>query len=80
VVLYDSYLHLFPGKLQSRWVGPYVVVKVFPHRAFEIRDPTKDQVFKVNGHRLKPMLELPIEKRTWSVSSSMNLLPPSSHV
>ncbi|RVW28991.1 Pro-Pol polyprotein [Vitis vinifera] len=25
VLLYDSKLHLFPGKLKSRWVGPFVI-------------------------------------------------------
>ena len=44
------------------WVDPYVVVNVFSYGAVEIRGPTKDQVFKVNGYRLKPMLELPNEE------------------
>ena len=35
---------------------------MFPHGAVEIRDPTNDQVFKVNGHRLKPFLEMPREE------------------
>ena len=25
VLLYDSRLHLFPGKLKSRWIGPYMI-------------------------------------------------------
>ena len=25
VLLYDSKLHLFPGKLKSRWTGPYTI-------------------------------------------------------
>ncbi|RVW32849.1 Retrovirus-related Pol polyprotein from transposon 17.6 [Vitis vinifera] len=29
VLLYDSKLHIFPGKLRSRWNGPYVVKEVF---------------------------------------------------
>ena len=31
VLLYDSKLHIFPGKLRSRWNGPYVVKEVFPY-------------------------------------------------
>jgi len=62
MLLYNSHLHLFPGKLQSRWVSPYVVVKVLSHGVVKIRDPTKDQVFKANGHRLKPRLELSSEE------------------
>ena len=37
---------------------PFVVVKAFPHGAVEIRDPTKDHTLKVNGPRLRPLLEL----------------------
>jgi len=42
VLLYDSHLHLFSGKLRSRWTGPFVIVRVFPHGAVEINDPTND--------------------------------------
>ena len=31
LLLYDSRLHLFPGKLRSRWTGPYIVSHVFPY-------------------------------------------------
>ena len=50
VLLYDSRLHLFPGKLRSRWTGSFVVPVVFSHEA----------VFKVNGQHLKPFLEMPV--------------------
>ena len=35
VLLFNSRLKLFLGKLKSRWTGPYTVVKVFPYRAVE---------------------------------------------
>lgn len=57
VLLYDSRLHLFPGKLRSRWKGPYLVRTVFPHGAVELEDVSNKNVFKVNGQRLKPFLE-----------------------
>lgn len=57
VLLYNSRLHLFPGKLRSRWTGPYIVKTVFTHGAVEIENPTNGHVFKVNGQRLKPFLE-----------------------
>jgi len=60
VLLYDSKLHLFPGKLRSRWTGPFVVCMVFSHGAVEIEDPKNGAVFKVNGQRLKPFLEMPV--------------------
>ncbi|XP_024195895.1 uncharacterized protein LOC112199067 [Rosa chinensis] len=57
VLLYNSRLRLFPGKLKSRWMGPFLVTKVFPHGAIEIKNLRNNSVFKVNGQRLKPYLE-----------------------
>ena len=52
VLLYNSRLLLFPGKLKSRWSGPFTIRTVFPYGTFELED--KDGgTFKVNGHRLK---------------------------
>jgi hypothetical protein len=31
VLLYNSRLHLFLGKLKSRWTGPFIIRSVFPH-------------------------------------------------
>ena len=57
VWLYNSRLRLFPGKLRSRWDGPFVVTQVFSHGAVELKDPKQGNVFKVNGQRLKPYIE-----------------------
>ncbi|KAH9769622.1 hypothetical protein KPL71_012085 [Citrus sinensis] len=57
VLLFHSRLKLFPGKLRSRWVRPFVVINVFHHGAVEIRSLKKGKEFKVNGHRLKPYYE-----------------------
>lgn len=57
VYLYDSRLHLHPGKLRSRWTGPFMVRHVFPNGAVEIEDPTDGRTFKVNGQRLKSYVE-----------------------
>jgi len=53
VLLYNSRLHLFSGKLRSRWSGPFIEKHVYPYRAFDIENPKNDNVSKVNGHRLK---------------------------
>ena len=53
VLLYNSRLKLFPGKLKSRWSGPFKVVKVHPYGAIDIAND-KGESFKVNGYRLKP--------------------------
>ena len=55
VLLYNSRLILFSGKLKSRWTGPFKVVKVYPHGVVVLAN-AKGQIFKVNGHRLKPYL------------------------
>ena len=57
VLLYNSRLHLFPGKLKSKWAGPFVVKDVSSHGAVEVENVHTRNVFKVNGHRLKPYLE-----------------------
>jgi hypothetical protein len=49
VLLYNSQLGLFPGKLCTRWYGTFVVTNVFPYRAVEIRNPRDGITFKVNG-------------------------------
>ena len=57
VLLFQSRLRLFPGKLRSHWIGPFIVVKVFPHGAVEIQSEETSKIFKVNGQRLKPYYE-----------------------
>ncbi|XP_058181160.1 uncharacterized protein LOC131299591 [Rhododendron vialii] len=54
VWLFNSRLKLFQGKLRSRWDGPYVDTRIFPHGVVEFNDPRVGNVFKVNGQRLKP--------------------------
>ncbi|XP_021763768.1 uncharacterized protein LOC110728425 [Chenopodium quinoa] len=56
VLLYNSRLKLFPGKLRSRWSGPFQVSKTFPYGSVEIFND-KYPPFKVNGQRLKPYYE-----------------------
>ncbi|KAL4281633.1 hypothetical protein GQ457_03G016360 [Hibiscus cannabinus] len=53
VLLYMSRLRVFPGKLKSRWFGPFIVHKVYPHGAVDLKAPDSDVLFKVNGQRLK---------------------------
>jgi hypothetical protein len=52
VLLFNSRLRLFPGKLKSRWSGPFVVRKVHYFGAIEIGND-KCGTFTVNGQRLK---------------------------
>ncbi|KAL5565361.1 hypothetical protein UlMin_028525 [Ulmus minor] len=41
VLLFNSRLKLFPGKLRSRWSGPFTVNKVLPSGAIEVTHPSK---------------------------------------
>ena len=54
VLLYDSKLHLFPGKLKSRWTGPFTIQEVYLNRSVNLFNSKDNGVFKVNGQRLKP--------------------------
>ena len=52
VLLYNSRLKLFPGKLKSRWSGPYTVLTSTPFGAVTLKTESENE-FKVNGQRLK---------------------------
>ena len=54
VLLYDSKLHLFPGKLKSRWTGPFIVQQAYPNGSVDLLNPNDNRVIKVNGQRVKP--------------------------
>jgi len=53
VLLFNSRYKLFPGKLKSRWSGPFTVTKVFPYGTVEIMNERTGYTFSVNGQRLK---------------------------
>ncbi|CAN6686159.1 unnamed protein product [Malus baccata var. baccata] len=57
VLLFNSRLRLFPSKLRSKWIGPFVITNVFVHGAVQIQSLKTGHEFKVNGHRLKPYYE-----------------------
>ena len=54
MLLYDSKLCLFPGKLKSRWTSPFVIHQVYPNGAVDLLNSKDNKIFKVNGKRLKP--------------------------
>ncbi|CAJ2639773.1 unnamed protein product [Trifolium pratense] len=53
VLLFNSRLQLFPGKLRSRWSGPFVVKEVFPHGAVEIFTPGEEDKLSKCGSGVK---------------------------
>ncbi|XP_012482897.1 uncharacterized protein LOC105797479 [Gossypium raimondii] len=52
VLLFNSRLKLFLGKLKSRWPGPFEVIKTYPHRAVNIHDNKTGSTFKINDQHL----------------------------
>ncbi|XP_028189860.1 uncharacterized protein LOC114376125 [Glycine soja] len=56
VLLFNFRLRLFPGKLKSKWSGPFMIKEVRPHGTVELVDPTActpEKRWIVNGQRLK---------------------------
>nr|GEV34410.1 reverse transcriptase domain-containing protein [Tanacetum cinerariifolium] len=52
VLLFNSRLKIFFGKLKTHWSGPFTITHVFPYGIVELSQ-TDGPNFKVNGHRLK---------------------------
>jgi len=52
VLLFNSRLRLFPGKLRTRWSGPFTVAEVNKFGSVTLQTD-KGETFKVNGQRLK---------------------------
>ena len=55
VLLYVLRLHIFPRKLKSRRIGPFIIHQVHPNGVVELLNSNSTDTFKVNGHRLKPI-------------------------
>ncbi|CAM8902603.1 unnamed protein product [Rhodiola kirilowii] len=54
VQVFSSRLKLMPGKLKSRWTGPFTITKVFNHGPVELEILDDGRRFMVNGQRVKP--------------------------
>nr|GEX83695.1 hypothetical protein [Tanacetum cinerariifolium] len=65
VLLFNSRLKIFSGKLKSCWSGPFIISEIYPYGTAKLVHPDGCN-FKVNCHRLKhyhggdpPSLEIP---------------------
>ena len=47
VLLFNSDLRLFIGKLKSSWTSPFKITRVFPYGSIELSN-AKGETFKVN--------------------------------
>nr|GEY15008.1 hypothetical protein [Tanacetum cinerariifolium] len=52
VLLFNSRLKIFSGKLKSRWSGPFTIAEVYPYGTAKLVHADGSN-FKVNCHRLK---------------------------
>nr|GEX33093.1 reverse transcriptase domain-containing protein [Tanacetum cinerariifolium] len=52
VLLFNSRLKIFSGKLNSRWSGPFTISEIYPYGTAKLIHPDGCN-FKVNCHRLK---------------------------
>ncbi|GKB91982.1 reverse transcriptase domain-containing protein [Tanacetum coccineum] len=52
VLLFNSRLKIFSGKLKSRWSGPFTITEVYPYGTAKLSHAYGSS-FKVNCHRLK---------------------------
>ncbi|XP_047268093.1 uncharacterized protein LOC124898499 [Capsicum annuum] len=53
VLLFNSCLKLFSGKLRLKWSGPFKVVCMTPHGAMELWNKEKMEKILINGQRVK---------------------------
>nr|GEX05838.1 reverse transcriptase domain-containing protein [Tanacetum cinerariifolium] len=52
VLLFNSRLKIFSGRLKTRWSGPFTITQIFSYGTIEFSQPNGPN-FKVNGHRVK---------------------------
>ncbi|GKD81943.1 hypothetical protein Tco_1348782, partial [Tanacetum coccineum] len=52
VLLFNSRLNIFSGKLKSRWSRPFIITEVYPYGTAKLSHLDGSN-FKVNCHRLK---------------------------
>ncbi|GJS05075.1 reverse transcriptase domain-containing protein [Tanacetum coccineum] len=82
VLLFNSRLKIFSGKLKTRWTGPFTVAQVFPYGTVELSQ-TDGPNFKVNGHRLNhyfggdmPPVDVPdLKLSSWTTKFGDGIAP-----
>nr|GEW65016.1 DNA-directed DNA polymerase [Tanacetum cinerariifolium] len=84
VLLFNSRLKIFSGKLKTRWSRPFTTAYVFPYGTVELSQANGPN-FKMNGHRVKyyfggdvPQLDCPDCEVTRALSFCLSF-PRASH-
>ena len=77
VLLYNSRLRFFAGKLLSKWEGPYVVEEVYRSGAIKINNTEGNFPRVVNGQRIKHYISgTPINVET----NIINVITPEEYI
>ena len=77
VLLYNSRLRFFAGKLLSKWEGPYVIEEVYHSSAIKINNAEGTNPKVVNGQRIKHYISgTPINVET----NIINTLTPKEYI
>ena len=67
VLLFNYRLKLFPGKLKSKWSGPFLIIDVKHYGAIVLEDPKTKESWTVNGQRLKIYLGGEIDREMCAI-------------
>ena len=77
VLLYNSHLRFFAGKLLSKWEGPYIIEEVYRSGAIKINNSKGTNPRVVNGQRIKHYISgMPINVET----NIMQTMTPEEHI
>ena len=77
VLLYNSHLRFFAGKLLSKWEGPYVIEEVYRSGAIKINNFEGTNPKVVNGQRIKHYISCtPITVET----NIINTITPEEYI
>ena len=77
VLLYNSRLRFFAGKLLSKWEGPYIIQEVYRSGAIKINNAEGTNPKVVNGQRIKHYISgTPINVET----NIINTITPEEYI
>nr|GEX03623.1 reverse transcriptase domain-containing protein [Tanacetum cinerariifolium] len=76
VLLFNSRLKIFSGKLKTRLTGPFTVAQVFPYGTVELSQTDRPN-FKSDGFPLVAAISSWIEEKTIPLCDIISQLPPS---
>ena len=77
VLLYNSRLRFFAGKVLSKWEGPYVIKEVYRSRAIKINNAEGTNLKVVNGQQIKHYISsTPINVET----NIIQTMTPEEHI